>query len=392
MADGAECGGGVRLMAEYLIKDTTLTAIGNAIRTKDGSTGLIAVPDIAQRILDIKSSGAILTITAPAGATVTVANGDESYTKTTDSSGIAVFSGLKTGEWLVTISDGTQSNSKKIYVAYEYAESIGFDVIPVFTYTGDYEIVDDSDTPITATTAITGNWKIRFLTSGTLKFSRLKGAEGGIDVFLVGGGGGGAPVAGGGVDGSYQYGSGGGGGGYTRTVSHINIDTSQEYSITIGAGGAVNSYGGQTSAFGSSVNGGSKGTNRNGGNGGSGGSAGSYAQVVGAVGGEDGSNGSRNGGGTTPGSGGTGQGTTTREFGVSTAKRYGAGGAGGGGANFYSNGAGQGAVNSSGGGGAGVPDGPANSGSGGAGGCYLSSNGEAGAGGSGIVIIRNHRT
>ena len=376
-------------MAEYLIQSTTLSAIGDAIRAKDGTANQIPVPDIAARILAIQTAGATLTITAPAGATVTAAMGGESYTKVADSSGVAVFSGLATGTWTITISDGVHTSSKKIFVTYEYAESIGFSTIPEFTYSGDYEIVDDSDTPITATT---GNWKIRFLTSGTLKFSRLAGAEGGIDVFLVGGGGGGAPVAGGGVEGSYQYGSGGGGGGYTRTVSHINIDTSQEYSITIGAGGAVNSDGGQTSAFGSSVNGGSKGTNRNGGNGGSGGSAGSYAQVFGAVGGEDGSNGSRNGGGSNPGSVGTGQGTTTREFGVSEATRYGAGGAGGGGSAYSTNGAQQGAVNSSGGGGSGAPDGPSNTGSGGAGGCYLSSNGVAGAGGSGIVVIRNHRT
>lgn len=374
-------------MAEYLIQDTTLTGIGNAIRTKDGSTGLIAVTELAQRILDIPAGGT-LTVTSPANVTVTISKGGKTKTKNSGTSGVTVFDGLESGTWTVTISNGTQTAQKTVTVTIDYAETMTFSQIPEFSYTGNYEIVDDNDNIIAATQ---GNWKIRFLTSGTLKFSRLASAEGGIDVFLVGGGGGGAPVANGGVEGSYQYGSGGGGGGYTRTVSHINIDTSQEYSITIGAGGAVNSGGGQTSAFGSSVNGGSKGTNRNGGNGGSGGSAGSLGQVDGAVGGEDGGNGNRNGGGTTPGTIGTGQGTTTREFGVSTAKRYGAGGAGGGGANFQSNGAAQGAVNSSGGGGAGAPDGPANSGSGGAGGCHLKDKGQAGKGGSGIVIIRNAR-
>lgn len=58
---------------------------------------------------------------------------------------------------------------------------------PKFSYTGKYEIVNDDDTPYTSGNK---NWKIRFLTSGTLKFTDLSGAANGIDVFLVGGGGG----------------------------------------------------------------------------------------------------------------------------------------------------------------------------------------------------------
>lgn len=42
-------------MAEYLIKDTTLTEICNAIREKDGSTGVIPVSEIASKIDAIKS-------------------------------------------------------------------------------------------------------------------------------------------------------------------------------------------------------------------------------------------------------------------------------------------------------------------------------------------------
>lgn len=70
-----------------------------------------------------------------------------------------------------------------------------FSTIPAFTYTGDYEIVDDNDNPITTSS---GNWKIRFLTSGTLKITDLRGAENGIDVFLAGGGGGGGAAGAGG--------------------------------------------------------------------------------------------------------------------------------------------------------------------------------------------------
>ena len=38
-------------------------------------------------------------------------------------------------------------------------------VLPTFTYTGEYEIVNDDDTPYTEGNK---NWKIRFLTSGKL--------------------------------------------------------------------------------------------------------------------------------------------------------------------------------------------------------------------------------
>lgn len=358
-------------MAEYLIQGTTLSAIGDAIREKDGTADQIPVPDIAARILAIQTAGATLTITAPSGATVTAAMGDESYTKVADSSGVAVFSGLAAGTWTITISDGVQTNSKQVFVTYEYAESIGFSTIPEFTYSGDYEIVDDSDTPITATT---GNWKIRFLTSGTLRFSSLSGASDGIDIFCVGGGGG------------SNNGGSGGCGGYTSTVSGVTVTENTDYTISVGAGGAVDASGGD-SAFGdlASASGGGTGCTA----GGSGGGGGGYRTTdgngkTGGAGGSDGADGV-NGYGTATTKNGTGQGTTTREFGESGGTLYsgggggaayvstdtpGAGGAGGGGNGGTRNGAsgGNGGTNTGGGGG-----------------------GYNGVGGSGIVIIRNAR-
>ena len=53
--------------------------------------------------------------------------------------------------------------------------------VPKFSYTGDYEIVNDDDT---AYTKGSENWKIKFYTSGTLVVEE----DVVIDVFLVGGG------------------------------------------------------------------------------------------------------------------------------------------------------------------------------------------------------------
>lgn len=121
---------------------------------------------------------------------------------------------------------------------------------PTITYTGEYEFVDENSS----------EWKIRFLTSGTLTFVDEVMP---IDVFLVGGGaGGGGPYVG---DEGKSRGGGSGGPGYNNTVKNVSVTVGTEYNIVIGAGGTAGGYskagtnGGVTSAFGESVNGGVKG-------------------------------------------------------------------------------------------------------------------------------------
>ena len=200
--------------------------------------------------------------------------------------------------------------------------------VPKFTYTGQYSFIDDGS----------GNWRIKFLTSGVLTF--LKDVL--IDVFLVGAGGGGkseSPAA-------------GGGGGYTKTVKSVTIAKNAAYAIEIGVSGE-SIDGGNTSAFSVTAEGGKVGgsVKGKGGNGGSGGGG------FNAAGGIDGANGSS----YSFYIGGTGQGTTTREFGESTGDLYASGGSG------AKSGATAGADNTGDGG----------------------DNGKAG--GSGIVVIRNAR-
>ena len=244
---------------------------------------------------------------------------------------------------------------------------------PAYTYTGNAQLIDDGNY----------HWRIKFLTSGVLKFTSLGNGDS-LDVFCLGGGGSPSNASGA---------KGGGGGGYTTTQKGVIAALNTDYPIVVGAGGtAAGVGGGQTSALGTVANGGGATvdtTNHqyDGCDGGCGGGAANYSGNQPA--GDGGSDGNDGGDGLSSsnssgylGKGGKGQGTTTREFGEATGTLYAGGGAG-------KNGGGGGGTNAgdgSGGEGGGASQlvaAPANYGGGGSQ-AYP-------AGGSGIVVIRNHR-
>lgn len=342
-------------MAYRTVEESSLTGIADAIREAGGTGESLLFPAGFQAaISNMGGSGGTLTVTAPAGVLVSVGKDGKSKTKMADDSGIAVFKGLESGTWTVFITNGSETASKTVNIVADYATEISFNVIPEFAYTGEYEIVNDADEPISVSQ---DNWKIRFLTSGTLTFANLGNAENGIDVFLVGGGGGGS--------------GGGGGGGYTKTLNGVSVATGTSYAISIGAGGTSSQdkgtagTGGTTSAFDYSANGGYGGEGGSGkGNGGDGGSGGGgYGDSLTGKGGTDGGDGVRS-----TYAGGKGQGTTTREFAESGAGLYSSGGS------HPSNNV----ITT------------ANSGDGG-GGLYNGNGSAAMDGASGIVVIRNAR-
>ena len=316
-----------------------------------GITGIASKLDMTEG----GGAGGVLTVTVSPGELVTVSNSDKSQAKAANASGVAVFKGLKAGPWTVAVTRNGKPTAKTVIVVTDYSVSIPLSTIPEFTYTGDYEIVNDSDEPITVSQ---DNWKIRFLTSGTLTFTNLNGAENGIDVFLVGGGGNGETIRG----------ARGGGGGYTKTVKGVSIAIATPYTVTIGASS------GTSSAFGVSANG------AYGADGGSGGGGGGSSSGTSGNGGSNGGNGTAG----NVSNGGTGQGTTTREFGESTGKLY---SGGGGGSAAYAGAAGDSTAGAGANFGGAAKNGVANTGGGG-GGAY---DGTAGRGGSGIAIIRNAR-
>lgn len=266
----------------------------------------------------------------------------------------------------VTISTSGESAS----IILDYA------TLPEFTYSGSYNIVDDSGNPATSNTK---DWNIKFLTSGILNFTKLNGASQGIDVFVLGGGGNGGESLKQTVgDGNlYASGGGGGGGGYRETSFNVQVTAKIPYEVRIaGAGGA-------SSAFSITANGGSAG--------------GTASSLTSTVGGGDGGSGGSNGGkgGAILNKGWDGE-DGSYAFLDSTGTRYGPGGGGGYGFGFNTvpmsgplnyggkdNGANSG------------ENAQANTGGGGGGESHEGNNPDyttgIGFGGSGIVIIRNKR-
>lgn len=248
----------------------------------------------------------ILIVSAPTGATLTATLGDTVKTASEKTPGEYWLRNLDVGEWNLKLTLGEQSATAKYNIERfgVYRTSMAFHTIMEFTYTGDYEIVQDDDTPIDDFSQWNGNWKIRFLTSGVFTVTKFHNFDGTIDVFLVGAGGVGA--------------HGGGGSGYTKTGMGINLVKDTRYEITV-AGSVKSGQGGTTTAFSLAAKGGlASGQENEGGNGGSGG--GTWK----SPGGKDGEDGSKNG----DGSPGKGQGSTTREFGDPEGRLYATGGSG----------------------------------------------------------------
>lgn len=358
----------------------TITATKNTLK----ATATYSITQFGVYRKEITYFQATINVTYPAGSTCTASNGDTTL-RAPDTSGKWTCIVPNAGSWTISGTLGGQSDRKTVSISSDgqtASVALAYRITPEFTYTGSYQVVDDNDSVISDFANWKGNWKIRFLTSGTLTFTNLHGWNGLIDAFLVGGGAGGSRQS--------------GGGGYTKTGKSIRVQVGIGYPVTVAAGGAAGvghtkngGAGGVSSAFGFSANG-APGTSHdatNGGNGGSG-AGGSCFTSGGKIGGKGGSDGS-NGQSFESHAGGIGQGTTTREFGEPSGKLY-AGGAGGNSMTTNS----QGGPGGEGGGGKGGGyayaggSGETNTGGGGGG----AGNGiSGGSGGSGIVVIRNAR-
>ena len=71
-------------------------------------------------------TGAALTVTAPAGCTVTVSKDGKTKTKVAGADGTAVFKGLATGQWTVTITNGTDTATDTVNLVADYTKAMSF--------------------------------------------------------------------------------------------------------------------------------------------------------------------------------------------------------------------------------------------------------------------------
>ena len=121
-------------------------------------------------------TGGTLTVTAPAGVTVTVSKDGKTKTKVAGADGLAVFKGLKSGQWTLTITDGEQTAQKTVTITADYSTAITFFAATInVTYpAGSTCTATDGVTTLTAPDT-SGTWTCIVDNAGTWTFTAVKG-------------------------------------------------------------------------------------------------------------------------------------------------------------------------------------------------------------------------
>ena len=131
-------------------------------------------------------TGAALTVTAPAGATVTVSKDGKTKTKTAGADGLAVFKGLSSGEWTVTITDGEQTAQKTVTITADYSTAITFFAATIhITYpAGSTCTATDGVTTLTAPDT-SGTWACVVGNTGPWTFKITDGTDTADDTVVI---------------------------------------------------------------------------------------------------------------------------------------------------------------------------------------------------------------
>ena len=131
-------------------------------------------------------TGGILTVTAPAGVTVTVSKDGKSKTKTANADGVAVFKGLATGSWTLTITDGTQTATKMVDITADYNSVIAFFSATIsITYpAGSICTCSDGSTTFTAPDT-GGSWVCVVPNAGTWTVKATNGTSTATDTVTI---------------------------------------------------------------------------------------------------------------------------------------------------------------------------------------------------------------
>lgn len=124
------------------------------------------------------TTGATLTVTAPAGVTVTAAKDGKSKTKAAGTDGVVIFKGLESGEWSLTISDGAHTATNNITITADYAITMAFFAATIsVTYPdGSTCTATDGTTTLTAPDT-TGSWACIVPNAGTWTVSCTDGTK-----------------------------------------------------------------------------------------------------------------------------------------------------------------------------------------------------------------------
>ena len=132
-------------------------------------------------------TGGKLTVTAPAGVMVTVSKDGKTKTRVASADGVAVFQGLASGEWTVTITDGTQTATKTVAVTADYSMNMTFfsATINVTYPEGSVCTATDGVTTLTAPDT-SGTWSCDVSNAGTWTISCTDGNfTDSADVFIA---------------------------------------------------------------------------------------------------------------------------------------------------------------------------------------------------------------
>ena len=108
-------------MGEYLIQDTTLTNIANAIRGKTGGTEALTPERMTLEIENIQLGAdayAVIAVTYPEGSICTCSNGSETL-ELDNTVGYGFFLVPEAGTWTVTCTDGTNTRTRNVGIAIE---------------------------------------------------------------------------------------------------------------------------------------------------------------------------------------------------------------------------------------------------------------------------------
>ena len=123
-------------------------------------------------------SGCILTITAVASETVTISKNGKPKSKTADSKGVAVFRGLDTGKWTITIVRGGVPITRVVAVTADYSVAIPLFAATInITYpSGSTCTCSDGTTTLSAPDT-SGTWACIVPNAGTWTATSTSGTE-----------------------------------------------------------------------------------------------------------------------------------------------------------------------------------------------------------------------